>query len=213
MPLADPIKDLKWSNVSGVKLSSLSESDDTFPSLQALLDLYYLFYGFMDYLWSCQLDISNFGPADRKILLVGARATGAAPGIKSIWNSTWEEGRVDNFGMILGQPVHTNDDVETTEFNQHEVNFEGHDKLPTLVGASFTQGKVSSIPTIFSWGGSISPDGFFPSILLLVVIIVVVVVVAVIVVVVVVGEGSSIIKLSFVIIGSLHRIMLCYMIH
>ncbi|GJW77552.1 putative reverse transcriptase domain-containing protein [Tanacetum coccineum] len=85
-------------------------------------------------------------------------------------------------------------------------------------GASFTQGKVSSIPTVFSWAGSISPDGFFPSILLLVVIIVVVVVVvvvvvAVIVVVVVVGEGSSIIKLSFVIIGSLHRTMLCYLIH
>nr|GEV18167.1 reverse transcriptase domain-containing protein [Tanacetum cinerariifolium] len=36
----------------GVKLSSLSESNDTFLSLQALLDLYYLFGGFMDYLWS-----------------------------------------------------------------------------------------------------------------------------------------------------------------
>ncbi|GJX85654.1 hypothetical protein Tco_0336428 [Tanacetum coccineum] len=56
-----------------------------------------------------------------------------------------------------------------------------HDKLLTLV-----VGKVSSIPTFFSWGGSISPDGFLPSILLLVVIIVAVVVVAVIVVVVVV---------------------------
>ncbi|GKA92629.1 hypothetical protein Tco_0814554 [Tanacetum coccineum] len=61
----DPFKDLKWSNVSGVKLSSLSESDDTFLSLQALSDLYYLFGGFMDYLWSRELDISNFGPADR----------------------------------------------------------------------------------------------------------------------------------------------------
>ncbi|GJX70235.1 hypothetical protein Tco_0307406 [Tanacetum coccineum] len=49
---ADPFKDLKWSNVSGVKLSSLSESDDTFLSLQALSDLYYLFGGFMDYHWS-----------------------------------------------------------------------------------------------------------------------------------------------------------------
>ncbi|GJU08310.1 hypothetical protein Tco_1124740 [Tanacetum coccineum] len=61
----DPFKDLEWSNVSGVKLSSLSESDDTFLSLQALSDFYYLFSGFMDYLWSCELDISNFGPADR----------------------------------------------------------------------------------------------------------------------------------------------------
>ncbi|GKB94487.1 hypothetical protein Tco_0980624, partial [Tanacetum coccineum] len=41
----------------------------------------------------------------------------------------------------------------------------------------------------------------------------VVVVVVVIVVVVVVGDGSSIIKLSFVIIGSLHRTVLCYQIH
>ncbi|GKD60881.1 hypothetical protein Tco_1298390 [Tanacetum coccineum] len=61
-----PFKDLKWSNVPGVKLSSLSESDDTFPSLQALSNLYYLFSGFMDYLWSCELNISNFGPTDRK---------------------------------------------------------------------------------------------------------------------------------------------------
>nr|GEY49809.1 ribonuclease H-like domain-containing protein [Tanacetum cinerariifolium] len=61
---ADPFKDLKWSNVPGVKFSSLSKSDDTFPSLQALSNLHYLFGGFMDYLWSRQLDISNFGPAD-----------------------------------------------------------------------------------------------------------------------------------------------------
>ncbi|GKF73019.1 hypothetical protein Tco_0219351, partial [Tanacetum coccineum] len=33
-----------------VKLSSLSKLDDTFPSLQALSDLNYLFGGFMDYL-------------------------------------------------------------------------------------------------------------------------------------------------------------------
>nr|GEV13396.1 hypothetical protein [Tanacetum cinerariifolium] len=49
---ADPIKDLKWSNVPVVKLSLLFEPDDTFPSLQTFLDLYYLFGGFMDYLWS-----------------------------------------------------------------------------------------------------------------------------------------------------------------
>ncbi|GKF24885.1 hypothetical protein Tco_0080779 [Tanacetum coccineum] len=70
MPLGHPFKDLKWSNVPGVKLSSLSESDDTFSSLQALSDLYYLFSGFMDYLWSRELDITNFGPADRKIIPV-----------------------------------------------------------------------------------------------------------------------------------------------
>ncbi|GJV80564.1 hypothetical protein Tco_1516434 [Tanacetum coccineum] len=71
---------------------------------------------------------------------------------------------------------------------------------------------------------SISPEGFLLSILLLVVIIVavvvivvvtvvlVVIVVTVVLVVVVVG-GSSIIKLSFVIIGSLHGIVLGYLIH
>nr|GFA54328.1 hypothetical protein [Tanacetum cinerariifolium] len=60
-----------------------------------------------------------------------------------------------------------------------------------MQGAFLTQEKANSIPTIFSWGGSISHNGFLPSILLLVVIIVavVVIVVVVIMVVVVVGEG------------------------
>ncbi|GKB15901.1 hypothetical protein Tco_0849824 [Tanacetum coccineum] len=63
------------------------------------------------------------------------------------------------------------------------------DKLQ-LLGTSFTHGKASSIPIVFSWGGNISPTGFLPSILLLVVIIVAVVIVAVtVVLVVVVGEG------------------------
>nr|GEW03263.1 hypothetical protein [Tanacetum cinerariifolium] len=76
-----------------------------------------------------------------------------------------------------------------------------------MQGASFTQGTISSI-TI---GGSISPEGFVPSMLLLVVIIVTVVVVVILVVVVVaivgvvivvvVGGVSSILKLSFMIIG------------
>ncbi|GJW24768.1 hypothetical protein Tco_0038579 [Tanacetum coccineum] len=90
-----------------------------------------------------------------------------------------------------------------------------HYKLWILVGASFTQGTVSSIPIV----GSISPEGFLPPILLLVVNIVtvvivalilvvvvvaivgVVIVVAIIRVVVVVGGVSFIIKLLFVIIG------------
>ncbi|GKE17532.1 hypothetical protein Tco_1425109 [Tanacetum coccineum] len=84
-----------------------------------------------------------------------------------------------------------------------------------FLGASFTQGTVSSIPIV----GSIIPEGFLPPIPLLVVIIVTVVIVAVILVVVVVaivgvvivvaiigvvvvaGAVSFIIKLSFVIIG------------
>ncbi|GKC58726.1 hypothetical protein Tco_1086324 [Tanacetum coccineum] len=61
-----------------------------------------------------------------------------------------------------------------------------HDKSLILVGSSFTQGKVPSIPIVFSWGGSISPSGFLFSILLLVVIIVAVVVVVVVTVILVV---------------------------
>ncbi|GKF78270.1 hypothetical protein Tco_0230740 [Tanacetum coccineum] len=66
-----------------------------------------------------------------------------------------------------------------------------------IQGTYFTQGKVSSIPIVFSWGGSISPDGFLPSILLLVVIIVAVVIVVVtVVLVVVVVEGNPPMKTS-----------------
>ncbi|GKA28192.1 hypothetical protein Tco_0714360, partial [Tanacetum coccineum] len=69
-----------------------------------------------------------------------------------------------------------------------------------MQGAFLTQGKASSIPTIFSCGGNISPEGFLPSILLLLVIIVAVIIVVVMVVLVAVVVGvSSIIKLSFVI--------------
>ncbi|GJW72676.1 hypothetical protein Tco_0129593 [Tanacetum coccineum] len=68
---------------------------------------------------------------------------------------------------------------------------------------------------------SISLEGFLPSILLLVVIIVTVVIVAVILVVVVVAivgvvvvvGVSAIIKLSFVIIGFLRRIVFYYLLH
>ncbi|GKG28571.1 hypothetical protein Tco_0415936, partial [Tanacetum coccineum] len=48
-----------------------------------------------------------------------------------------------------------------------------------MQGAFLTQGKASNIPTVFSWGGSRSPDSFLPSILLLLVIIVAVVIVVV----------------------------------
>ncbi|GJT54993.1 hypothetical protein Tco_0990047 [Tanacetum coccineum] len=78
-----------------------------------------------------------------------------------------------------------------------------------MQGAPFTQGTIPSIPI----GGSISPEGFLPSILLLVVIIVTVVIVIVILIVVVVDDVSLIFKLSFVIIGFLHRIMPYYLIH
>ncbi|GKF60342.1 hypothetical protein Tco_0177128, partial [Tanacetum coccineum] len=82
-----------------------------------------------------------------------------------------------------------------------------------MQGTFLTQGKAPGIPTIFSWRDNISPDSFLPSIQLLLVIIVAVAIVVTVVLVVVVGDGSSIIKLLFVIIGSLHRIGLCYLIH
>ncbi|GKD13623.1 hypothetical protein Tco_1198030 [Tanacetum coccineum] len=106
-----------------------------------------------------------------------------------------------------------------------------------MQGASCTQRKVSMVPFVFSipfvlrWGGSISSDSFLPSILLLVVIIVTVVIVVVILIVIVVvivgvvivvaiigvvfvvGGVSSILKLSFVIIGFLRRIVFYYLLH
>nr|GEU84839.1 hypothetical protein [Tanacetum cinerariifolium] len=96
--------------------------------------------------------------------------------------------------------------------------------LTTVVGPLFLQflGTVSSVPTIRSWGGSIGPEGFRPSILLLTVnIVTVAIVVAVVLVivdtiigiVVVVVGAPSIIKHAFVITGSLHRTTLYYLIH
>ncbi|GJT41865.1 hypothetical protein Tco_0941730 [Tanacetum coccineum] len=67
---------------------------------------------------------------------------------------------------------------------------------------------VFSTPFVLSWGGSISPDSVLSSILLVVVMVVIVVVTVILVVVVVGGGVPSIIKLSFVIVGSLHRTML-----
>ncbi|GKD42579.1 hypothetical protein Tco_1267224 [Tanacetum coccineum] len=72
-----------------------------------------------------------------------------------------------------------------------------------MQSAFLTQGTVSSISIIFSWGGSISPEGFLSSVLLWLVIIVAVVgftvVVVIIVAVAVFVESSSVVKLSFVI--------------
>nr|GEW53639.1 ABC transporter C family member 13 [Tanacetum cinerariifolium] len=68
-------------------------------------------------------------------------------------------------------------------------------KSCVMQNASLTQSMGSNIPTVFSLGSSIGPDGFLPSIMLLVVIIVVVVVKFV-----VVGGVPSIVKLSFMVI-------------
>nr|GEX48484.1 hypothetical protein [Tanacetum cinerariifolium] len=42
-----------------------------------------------------------------------------------------------NFGMILGQPVHTNDDVKTIEFNRHEFNFKSLNLESAALSNSF----------------------------------------------------------------------------
>ncbi|GJS56468.1 hypothetical protein Tco_0629830 [Tanacetum coccineum] len=86
-----------------------------------------------------------------------------------------------------------------------------------MVGCICTQGTVSSIPIV----GSISPEGFLSLILLLVVIIAtvvvaiveVVIIVVVFGVVVVVGGVSFIIKLSFMVIGFLYRIVFHYLLY
>ncbi|GJW20342.1 putative ribonuclease H-like domain-containing protein, partial [Tanacetum coccineum] len=93
------------------------------------------------------------------------------------------------------------------------------DELGVNQSVFLTQRKASSIPTVFSWGGSIRPEGFLSFIMLLAVItvavamVVLVVVDAIIGVVVVVSGVPLIIQLSFVIVGSLNRIVLCYLIH
>nr|GEX73207.1 retrovirus-related Pol polyprotein from transposon TNT 1-94 [Tanacetum cinerariifolium] len=85
------------------------------------------------------------------------------------------------------------------------------------------KGKVSSIPTVFSWIDSISSDGFLSFILLVVVIMVTIIIVAVFLeivvvvivrVVIVVTAGVSLIfKFSFVIIGFLYRLVFYYLLY
>ncbi|GJZ90026.1 hypothetical protein Tco_0661953 [Tanacetum coccineum] len=82
---------------------------------------------------------------------------------------------------------------------------------PWITGASCTQRKVSMVPFVFSipfvlsWGGNISSDSFLPPILLLVVIIATVVVT--VVVVVTIGGVPSILKILFMVIGFLYKIV------
>ncbi|GJQ93325.1 hypothetical protein Tco_0004464 [Tanacetum coccineum] len=80
-----------------------------------------------------------------------------------------------------------------------------------MQGAFLTQRTVSSVPIVFSWSGSISPEGFLSSVLLWLVIIVMVVVL--VVVVVAVGGVPSILKLSFMVIGFLYRIVFYYLLY
>nr|GEZ08795.1 hypothetical protein [Tanacetum cinerariifolium] len=111
---------------------------------------------------------------------------------------------------INPQPHHpTNDNTNVESFSSLPIPIQESDPhqeeidvvsiTNDVLPLSVDNGKVSNIHNIQSWGGSIGPDGFLPSILLLVVIVVAVVIVVVVILVVVVD--SSIVKLSFVITG------------
>ncbi|GJW66151.1 hypothetical protein Tco_0118035 [Tanacetum coccineum] len=56
----------------------------------------------------------------------------------------------ENFGMILGQPVHTDDNIKTTEFNRHEINFE---RCKILLGMKEISG-FKTIDDSGNWGWS-----------------------------------------------------------
>ncbi|GJS87493.1 hypothetical protein Tco_0770129 [Tanacetum coccineum] len=91
--------------------------------------------------------------------------------------------------MILGQPVHTDDNVETTVFNWHEIDFERHEKQLSLVvdyfqwlAFCFGSSWLNGPPSVVGVG---------------------VTVVVIVVGIVVVVESSSVVKLSFV-VGRMH---------
>nr|GEZ32377.1 hypothetical protein [Tanacetum cinerariifolium] len=110
----------------------------------------------------------------------------------------------ENFGMILGQPVHTDDKVKTIEFNRHEINFERHDKRLSLV-ADYFQWLAFCFGSSWLNGPPFCKIGFgsFLSLVLLW-LVVIVVVVGIGVMVVVFVESSSVVKLSFVSDGKIH---------
>nr|GEU53893.1 copia protein [Tanacetum cinerariifolium] len=120
----------------------------------------------------------------RLCFLGGARATGAAPKTNSILNSTWRSGGGpgSSLGKTFGNSLTTVPSQMT-----HFVASITLDSARSCVmqGEFLTQGTVSSILTVLSWGGSIRPE---------------VVDVIIRIVDVVVGV-PSIIKLLFVITG------------
>nr|GEV90327.1 hypothetical protein [Tanacetum cinerariifolium] len=163
--------------------------------------------------------------------------SGDAPRTNSIWNSTWQTGVAQVVSSVIGGILSIEArDIDTKLVTAPESNnaltrctdlhnvlsLHMYDKLPILVADCSQWGTVSSIPTILSWGGIIRPEGIRSSILLLTVIIVTVAIFVVVVlvivdtiigIVVVLVGAPSIIKLDFVITGSLHKTMLYYLIH
>ncbi|GJZ36729.1 hypothetical protein Tco_0582920 [Tanacetum coccineum] len=122
-------------------------------------------------------------------------------GIRSISKGCFNKVKITSSGWpfvyaVLGQMAHLVASITLDYARSYMIQ-----------SAFLTQGTVSSIPIVFSWGGSISPEDFMSYVLLWLVIILAVVgvgvgvtvVVVIIVAVVVVVESSSVIKLSFVI--------------
>ncbi|GJX86969.1 hypothetical protein Tco_0337743 [Tanacetum coccineum] len=132
---------------------------------------------------------------DRFRILLGQREEGQAWQVTDPTgsNNLPVAGALVSFSAVLSQISHL---VSSITLNNAR---------PCVMESAFlTQRKAARISTIFSWSGSISPEGFLPSVLLWLVIIVAVVgvgvmVVVVIIVAVVVVESSSVVKLSFVI--------------
>nr|GEW74034.1 uncharacterized mitochondrial protein AtMg00810-like [Tanacetum cinerariifolium] len=118
----------------------------------------------------------------------GARATGAALGANSIWNSTWRtggrpvssSGKTSRNSLAIGYEVLSGFTSITSDDQNFTIDW---DMENFLITEDFSMGTVSSIPTVLSWGGSIRPE------------------------VVVVGV-PSIIKLSFVITDCWYKVLL-----
>ncbi|GJU60531.1 hypothetical protein Tco_1238297, partial [Tanacetum coccineum] len=110
---------------------------------------------------------------------------------------------------LIGNEDFNNEDGDNEKLYHETTRNPTPDSARSYVmqGVPFTQGTVSSIPI----GGSISPEGFLPFILLVVVVIATVVVT--VVVVVAVGGIPFILKLSFMVIGFLYRIVFHYLLY
>ncbi|GJU89951.1 hypothetical protein Tco_1302374 [Tanacetum coccineum] len=104
----------------------------------------------------------------------------------------------ENFGMILGQSVHTNDNVETTKFNWHEINFESGWILVSEVLAQMAH-LVANITFASTRFGEMEITSLEQRELMIIIAIIGVGVTVVVVAAGVVVESSSVVKLSFVV--------------
>ncbi|GJU35682.1 hypothetical protein Tco_1184036 [Tanacetum coccineum] len=108
----------------------------------------------------------------------------------------------------------SNDYVETTKFNCHEINFKSGWLLVSAVLASAVLAQMAHLVANITFAStSIGSTSFLPSVLLLTIVVAIVGVAVVVVVAGAVVESSSVVKLSFVVTRYLHWSMLSYLIH